>query len=81
MSGTLLLNNGKKSLKSNGGEIPIDVFKQAANAIRGDLSGRSAAKQFGFDQTTLRRCLTKASKESPKQVKMEYAKHRKIFHG
>ena len=52
------------------------MFEQAANAMRG---GRSAAKQFGIDQTTFRRYLKKASKESSEQVKMGYAKHRKIF--
>ena len=70
---------GKKSRKTNRGEIPIHVFEQAANAMRGGLSGRSAAKQFGIDQTTFRWYLKKASKESSEQVKMGYAKRRNIF--
>ena len=70
----------KKLRKINRGEIPIDMFKQAANAMRVDKSGRSAAKQLGIDQTTFRRYLKKVSKSSSDQVKMVgYAKHRKIF--
>ena len=79
LSGTLQLNNGEKVTQTNGGEIPIHVFEPAANAMRGGLSGRSAAKQFGIDQTAFRRYLKKASKESSEQVKMGYTKHRKIF--
>ena len=52
---------GKKSRKTNRGEIPIHVFEQAANAMRRGLSGRSTAKEFGIDQTTFRRYLKKAS--------------------
>ena len=70
---------GKKLRKTNRGEIPMNVFKQAANAMRAGKSGRSAAKQFGIDQTTFRRYLKKFSKSSSDQVKMGYAKHRKIF--
>ena len=47
----------KKLNKTNRGEIPIDMFKQAANAMRAGKSGRSAAKQFGIDQTTFQRYL------------------------
>ena len=52
---------GKKSRKTYG-EIPIHVFEQAANAMRGGLSGRSAAKQFGMDQTKFQRYLKKLPK-------------------
>ena len=50
---------GKKLRKPNR-EIPIDVFKQAANVMHAGKSGRSAAKQFGIDQTTFRRYLKKS---------------------
>ena len=45
---------GKKLRKTNRRETSIDLFKQAANAMRAGKSCRSAAKQFGIDQTTFR---------------------------
>ena len=69
----------KKLRKTNRGDIPIDVFKQAANPMRAGKSGRSAVKQFKIDETTFRRYLKKFSKSLLDQVKMRYAKHRKIF--
>ena len=56
------------------------MFEQAANAMRSGLSGRSAAKQFGIDQTTFRRYINKVFKSSSDKVKIGYAKQ-KIFHG
>ena len=70
---------GKIYAKLREGEIPIDVLKHAANAMRADKSGRSAAKQFGIDQTTFRQYLKQASKGLSDPVKIRYAKHRKIF--
>ena len=57
----------------------MHVFEQAANVMRAGASGRSAAKQFGIDQTTFRQYLKKASKGSTNEVRMGYAHHRKIF--
>ena len=41
---------GKKLHKTNRGEISIDMFKQAANAMCAGESKCSAAKQFEIDQ-------------------------------
>ena len=43
---------GKKLRKTNRGEIPINVFEQAASAMSASKSRCSAAKQFEIDQTT-----------------------------
>ena len=47
--------------------------------MRSGISGRSAPKQFGIDQTTFPWYVNKVSKGSSDKIRIRYAKHRKIF--
>lgn len=68
---------GNKAKKTNRGEVPLEVYKRAAQAHERGLSKRNAAKSFGIPESTFRRYLKKLDHDQT--ATMGYAQHKKVF--